>query len=116
MIILPRQARKNTGGPQKGGVYRVRLVSSSSAVAADAEAEVDQDQKKALRPSAADGANATAAAGDDATFSQLFFGHDTWDTYSSMVRRHNIFRRRDFRFEKYTTAIICRDRLGTDTD
>ena len=101
----------------------MRLVSSSSAVAADAEAEVDQDQKKALRPSAADGskgANATAAAAaagdDDATFSQLFFGHDTWDTYSSMVRRHNIFRRRDFRFEKYTTAIICRDRLGTDTD
>jgi hypothetical protein len=89
----------------------VRLVfsSSSSATAAE-ETEVDQDQKKALRPSAADGskgANATAAAGDDATFSQLFFGHDTWDTYSSMVRRHNIFRRRDFRFEKYATAIIC---------
>ena len=89
----------------------MRLVSSSSAVAADAEAEVDQDQKKALRPPAADGskgANATAAVGDDdATFSQLFFGHDTWDTYSSMVRRHNIFRRRDFRFEKYATTIIC---------
>ena len=33
-------------------------------------------------------AKSNEAGSDSSTFSQLFFGHDTWDTYSSMVRMY----------------------------